>query len=225
MVTVPMRTKEMEEDYRYIPDPDIFPLIVDEARVESVKERMVEAPHLREARLVKQYRIPRAAANVIVSERELADLYEIVAREVDPKLAATWFRTKLKKVLNYMKLRAADVRFTPEQLADLLNMVKRKRVTPEQGELLLREMVKEPADPEGLLLKLGLTPLKKKELLAAVARAIDENQKAVDDYRSGRKEALNFLAGRVMKLTQGRADPREVSKLLVLRLEKRRKNR
>jgi aspartyl-tRNA(Asn)/glutamyl-tRNA(Gln) amidotransferase subunit B len=225
MVTVPMRVKETEEDYRYIPDPDIFPLILDEGWVEKIRERMAEPPHLRESRLISEYKITRAAAEVIVSERELADLYEAVAREVDPKMVAIWFRTRLKKVLNYMKLRAADIKFTPAQLADLLNMVKRKRVTPEQGELLLREMVKEPADPEGLLLKLGLTPLKKKELLAAVARAIDENQKAVDDYRSGRKEALNFLAGRVMKLTQGRADPREVSKLLVLRLEKRRKNR
>ena len=220
MVTVPMRAKETEEDYRYIPDPDIFPLVLDRARVETVEAKMVEAPHLREARLIKKYRIPKASANVIVSERELADLYEAVAREVDPKLAATWFRTKLKKVLNYMKLRAADIKFTPTQLASLLSMVKRKRVTPEQGELVLREMVKELADPEKLLLKLGLIPLKKSELRAAVAGAIKENPNAVKDYRAGRKEALNFLAGKVMKLTRGRADPREVSKLLRLKLKK-----
>ncbi len=220
MVTVPMRAKEMEEDYRYIPDPDIFPLILDKARVEAVEAKMVEAPHLREARLIKKYRIPKASANVIVSERELADLYEAVAREADPKLAATWFRTKLKKVLNYMKLRAADIKFTPTQLASLLSMVKRKRVTPEQGELVLREIVKEPADPEKLLLKLGLIPLKKSELRAAVAEAIKENPNAVKDYRAGRKEALNFLAGKVMKITRGRADPREVSKLLRLKLKK-----
>ncbi len=221
MVTVAMRGKELEEDYRYIPDPDIFPLILDQARVKAVGAKMTEAPHLREARLVKQYRIPRATASVIVSERELADLYEAVAREVDPKLAATWFMTKLKKVLNYMKLRAADIEFTPTQLASLLNMVKRKQVTPEQGELVLRELVKEPADPEKLLLRLGLVPLKKSELRAAVAKAIKENPNAVKDYRAGRKEVLNFLAGKVMKLTQGRANPREVSKLLRTRLKRK----
>jgi aspartyl-tRNA(Asn)/glutamyl-tRNA(Gln) amidotransferase subunit B len=225
MITVPMRAKEMEEDYRYIPDPDIFPLILDQARVEAVSVKMVEAPHLREARLIKQYRVPKAAADVIVSERELADLYEAVAREVDPRLAATWFMTKLKKVLNYMKLRAADIKFTPTQLASLLGMVKRKRVTPEQGELLLREMVKAPADPEKLLLKLGLIPLKKSELSAAVTRAIKENTKAVGDYRSGRKEALNFLAGKVMKLTRGRADPRAVKKILLTKLKSRTRKR
>jgi aspartyl-tRNA(Asn)/glutamyl-tRNA(Gln) amidotransferase subunit B len=220
MITVPMRTKEMEEDYRYIPDPDIFPLVLEKERVDRVTAGMAEAPHLREGRLIKQYRIPKPAAEVIVSERGLADLYEAVAKEVDPKLAAAWFRTKLKKVLNYMKLQAADVRFTPGQLASLLRMVKAKKVTPEQGELVLREMAKKPADPEELLVKLGLVPLKKSELAAAVVRAIKENPKAIEDYRAGRKEALNFLAGKVMGFTQGRADPRAVAKLLKVRLLK-----
>lgn len=221
MTTVPMRTKEMEEDYRYIPDPDIFPLILDVKRVESVRGKMAEAPHLREQRLIKQYKISKPAAEVIVSERELADLYEAVAGEVDPKLTATWFRTKLKKVLNYMKLRAADVKFTPKQLAGLLDMVKRKRVTPEQGELVLRELVEKPGDPEKLLLKMGLVPLKKSELRAAVDKAIKENPDAVKDYRAGQKKALHFLAGKVMKLTQGRADPRGVSKLLQAKLKRK----
>ncbi len=225
MVTVPMRGKELEEDYRYIPDPDIFPLILNKTRVGSVRGGMVEAPHLREQRLVKQYKISKAEAEVVVSERELADLYEAVAREVDPKLAATWFRTKLKKVLNYMKLRVADAKFTPKQLASLLRMVKAKRITPEQGELVLRELAKKPADPEKLLVKLRLVPLKKSELRAVVARAIKENPKAAKDYRAGQKEALNFLAGKVMKLTQGRADPREVSKLLRAKLKLKRKGK
>jgi aspartyl-tRNA(Asn)/glutamyl-tRNA(Gln) amidotransferase subunit B len=218
MVTVPMRVKEMEEDYRYIPDPDIFPLILDPKWVEAVRAKMPEAPHLREARLVRQYRISKAAASVIVGERGLANLYEAVAREVDPRLAATWFRTRLKKVLNYMKLRAADLRFTPGQLARLLAMVEEGQVTPEQGELLLREMVREPGDPEELIKRLGLVPMRRSEIVRAVDRAIRENPKAVDDYRSGRRVALNFLAGAVMRITQGRADPRAVKRILLAKL-------
>ncbi|MEW6592554.1 MAG: Asp-tRNA(Asn)/Glu-tRNA(Gln) amidotransferase subunit GatB [Candidatus Hadarchaeota archaeon] len=214
MTTVPMRTKEMEEDYRYIPDPDIFPLILDADRVDRVKSGMAEAPHLREQRLVKQYKIPKPAAEVIASERELADLYEEVAKEVNPKLAAAWFRTKLKKVLNFMGLRAADAGFMPLQLSGLLKLVKVRKITPEQGEMVLREMARKPADPEELIVRLGFVPLKKSELTAVVAKTIRENQKAVNDYRAGRKEALNFLAGKVMRLTRGRADPRAVAKLL-----------
>ncbi len=223
MITIPMRMKI--KDFHVIPDPDIFPTVIDRAHIEAIRKRMVEAPHLREQRLVKQYRISPAAAGVIVSERELADFFETVAKEVDPKLAATWFQTKLKKVLNYTKLRAADIKFTPNQLARLLQMVGRKQVTPEQGELVLRELVKEPAKPEELLRKLGLAPLERAELEAAVAKTLEENPKAVEDYLKGRKEALNFLAGKVMKLTQGRADPRMITKLLRAKLRGKRKRK
>ena len=221
MVTVPMRVKETEEDYRYIPDPDIFPLILDEGWVEKIRERMAEPPHLRESRLISEYKITRAAAEVIVSERELADLYEAVAREVDPKLVAIWFRTRLKKVLNYMKLRAADIKFTPAQLAGLLRMVRDRQLTPEQGELVLRELAKHPAEPEKIIARLGLFPIKREELLPIIARVIEENQKAVEDYRSGKEEAINFLTGKVLQLTGRRADPREITRLLIEKIGKK----
>ncbi|RLG56913.1 MAG: Asp-tRNA(Asn)/Glu-tRNA(Gln) amidotransferase GatCAB subunit B [Hadesarchaea archaeon] len=221
MVTVPMRTKEMEEDYRYIPDPDIFPLILDETRIKFIQSRMVEGPHLRKQRLIKQYGIPETSAEVIVSERELADLYEKTAEQVDPKLTAAWFRTRLKKVLNYMNLRAADLKFTPQQLIGLLKMVELKQLTPEQGELVLREMVREPLDPKKLVLRLGFTPMKRSDLQTAIQTAIKENPKAVADYREGKSGALNFLAGQVMKLTKGRADPREVKNLILKEIERK----
>jgi len=213
MITVPMRLKELEEDYRYIPDPDIFPLVIDEAKVQKIRERMVEPPHLREQRLIKQYGIPQAAGT-ITSEKAFADLFEEVAKEVDPKLAATWFRTKLKKVLNYMKLSAADIKFTPKQLASLLQMIEHHKITPEQGELVLRELVRKPADPKELVQRLGLERLERKDLQLAVKEAIRKNKKAVKDYLAGKQEALNFIAGKVMEITRGRADPREVLKLL-----------
>ncbi len=221
MVTVPMRTKEMEEDYRYIPDPDIFPLILDETRIKSIQDRMVEGPHLRKQRLIRQYGIPETSAEVIVSERELADLYEKTAEQVDPKLTATWFRTRLKKVLNYMNLRAADLKFTPQHLIGLLKMVELKQLTPEQAELVLREMVREPLDPKKLVLRLGFTPMKRSDLQIAIQTVIKENPKAVADYREGKSGALNFLAGQVMKLTKGRADPREVKNLILREIERK----
>jgi len=221
MITVPMRLKELEEDYRYIPDPDIFPLVIDEVKVQKIREQMVEPPHLREQRLIEQYGIQQTVANVIVSEKTFADLFEAVVKEADPKLAATWFRTKLKKVLNYMKLSAAEVKFTPGQMASLLRMVSDKKITPEQGELVLRELVKHPAEPQELLQRLGLERLGADELKAAVREVIRANEKAVRDFLAGKKEALNFLAGLVQRLTKGRADPREVLKLLRVELEKK----
>jgi len=218
MITVPMRAKELEEDYRYIPDPDIFPIMVDVSRVERIRSGMPEPPKLREIRLSREYGIPSEAAEVIASERELADLYEEVAR-VDPMLVATWFRTRLKKVLNYMGLRAADVKFTPNQLVGLLEMVKSGRIAPEQGELVLRELVRSPDDPERIILKLGLIPVTGDELAAAIEKVLAANRAAVEDYLSGKEEALNFLTGRVLAAVGGRANPREVAEILRKRMK------
>ena len=219
MITVPMRAKELEEDYRYIPDPDLPPILLGEELVEKVRRRMVEPPHLRERRLVERYGIPLQAARVITSERELADLFERVAGEVDPLLAADWFRTKLKKVLNYLGLRAGEVGFSAGQLLSLLKMVESGRISREQGELVLRELVRRPEDPERILLRLGFSPLREGELEELVGRVLEENREAVQDYLGGRKEALNFLTGKVVGASGGRADPREVVRILRERLE------
>lgn len=214
MITVPMRSKEVAEDYRYIPDPDIFPIMIERSQVKQIREKMHEAPHMREKRLVEEYGIEPKIASTMVSERKLADLFESVAREVDPEFTSHWFKDGLKKVLNYMNMRAAEVEFAPEQMIKLLKMIKGDDITPEKGDLVLREMVKSPADPEDLVEELGLEELTGDELRRAVDKVIESNRKAVNDVRAGKDEALNFLAGKVMDLTEGRADPRKIMKLL-----------
>ncbi|MEM2878426.1 MAG: Asp-tRNA(Asn)/Glu-tRNA(Gln) amidotransferase subunit GatB [Candidatus Hadarchaeales archaeon] len=220
MVTVPMRTKETEEDYRYIPDPDIYPIIIEKSKVDEIRSKMPEPPIMREKRLSQQYGIPSNVAEVISSERELADLYEAVAIKVDPGLAATWFRTKLKKIMNYMGIRAVDLKFTPDQLAKVLNMVQSEKLTPEQGELVLRELARNPDEPERIVKRLGLAPVGENELRAEVERVIAENGRAVQDYISGKDEALNFLTGKVLKAVKGRADPRVVGEMIKKALDR-----
>lgn len=223
MITVPMRAKEIAEDYRYIPDPDIFPIVIEPSQVEAIKSSMHEPPHLRERRLIHEYGIKPSVASVMVSERRLADLFEAVAKKVDPDFTSLWFKDRLKKVLNYMKMRAADAGFTPSQMTKLLRMMRGGEITPEQGELVLRELVKHPGDPRELAQKMGFERVGREELQTAVGKVIRANPGAVRDFRAGRKEALNFLAGEVMKFTRGRADPREVVKLLRARFKKREK--
>lgn len=218
MITVPMRTKEFEEDYRYIPDPDILPLILDERWVEEIRLKMPEAPHLRKKRLMEQYGINEEMAETIVSEKELADFFEAVARLTDPILAASWMRTEVKKILNYMRMRAKDLRITPSQMAELLEMVKSKEVTPEQGELILREMVREPRGPREIANDLGFTAVKLEDVEGAIEEILRKESKAVEDYRKGEEKAIDFLVGAVMKRLAGRADAREVRRILKERL-------
>jgi len=218
MITIPMRTKETEEDYRYIPDPDLYPLLITEELVERVKNQLPEPPNLRELRLVQQYGISKKEASIIVSEKSLADLYEEVCKEVNPRLAAQWFRTRLKKVLNYLGLEASRLPCTPSQLSKLLKMVEQEEITPEQGELVLRELVVRPGEPREILMRLGLAPMSHEELLPIVDRVLEENRRAVEDYLRGEEKALDFLVGKILALSRSRANPRVVKKFLRERL-------
>lgn len=218
MITVPMRSKEVAEDYRYIPDPDLLPIMIDQAQVDQARERMHEAPHLRKRRIIEDYGIEPSDAGVLVSEREFVDLFETVAGEVDPSFASDWFKNVLRKVLNYMNIRPAETPFSSGQLIKLMKMVEKDEITPEQGELVLREMAENPKDPEKLIEKLGLEEISEEDLISAIERVIKENREAVEDFERGKEEALNFLAGQVMRITEGRADPREAMDILRERL-------
>ncbi|MCS4542283.1 MAG: Asp-tRNA(Asn)/Glu-tRNA(Gln) amidotransferase subunit GatB [Euryarchaeota archaeon] len=221
MITVPMRTKELEADYRYIPDPDIFPLVIDSNKVEAIKASLPEAPHMREKRLIQQYGIAPLHAKVLTSELALADLFEAVAKKIDPKIAALWLRDKLKNVLNYYGIRCAESLLIPEHMIELLKLVQSGSITPETGEKLLQRMVKEPVSPLKLVEELKLTKIVEEKLLEeAITKAIAQNPQAVKDYLSGKSEALNFLMGRVMKITQSRADSKVVIQLLKQKLKR-----
>ncbi len=218
MITVPMRAKEFEEDYRYIPDPDISPLVIDEETVERIRREMPEAPHLRKERLIRQYGITEEMAETIVSERELADFFEAVAAMTDPLLAGGWMRTKVKKVLNYLGMRAGDLKIQPAQMAELLEMVRRGEITPEQGELVLRRMVVRPAGPRDVLRELELTAPAPDEISSTIEETLAEEAEAVEDYRRGRVRTLDFLVGVVMRKLRGRADARKIRRMVEERL-------
>ncbi|KXA91630.1 glutamyl-tRNA amidotransferase, partial [candidate division MSBL1 archaeon SCGC-AAA259E17] len=214
MITVPMRDKEVAEDYRYIPDPDLLPIMIERAKVKEIREKMYESPHLRKQRIIESYGIEPSVAEVLVGEREFVDLFEKVAEEVDPEFASHWFKDVLRKVLNYMDIKPSEISFSSDQLVKLMKMIENDEITPEQGELVLREMAETPADPEELVEKLGLEEISREELNSAVQKTLTKNEEAVEDFKNGKGEALNFLAGQVMSATEGRADPREVMEIL-----------
>ncbi len=214
MITVPMRSKETAEDYRYIPDPDLLPMKIDESKVEVIREQMCEAPHLRKRRIIEDYGIDPHVAEVLVSERGFVDLFEKISKDVDPDFASHWFKDTLRKVLNYEDISPSEIPFSEKQLVKLMRMVEEGEVTPEQGESILREMAVNPKDPEKLMRELGFEEVDKDIIHSAVKKAIESNREAVEDYHNGKEEALNYLAGQVMRITEGKADAREVMKIL-----------
>ncbi len=215
MITVPMRLKEEAEDYRYIPDPDLPPMLAEENRIEKIREEMPEPSHIKTDRFVREYGINKDHAKVITSELELADAFEEVVKYIDPEFAALWMRDELKRVIYYNKMTFKESEITPAQIVDLLKMLENKKITAKAGKRIMEKLPKNNEMPSQIAEEMGLTGVVDEDIvLKAVKQAVKENPDAVTDYYDGKKNAMNFLIGQVMKLTRGKADPGETHKLL-----------
>ncbi|MEG3225417.1 MAG: glutaminyl-tRNA synthase (glutamine-hydrolyzing) subunit B [Methanobacteriales archaeon Met13] len=221
MITVPMRLKEEAEDYRYIPDPDLPPMLAEEERVEHIRKHMPEPAHIKTDRFVEQYGIPEDHARVLTSEIDLADAFEQVASEVDPKFAALWMRDEVKRVVYYNKLNFKESEITPLQLVELFKMLQNKSITTKAGQRIMEKLPKNSEMPSKIAEKMGLVGVvEEDEVLKAVKQVIEENPVAVSDYYNGNKKSLNFLVGQVMRLTRGKADPAHANKIIKEELAK-----
>ncbi len=215
MITKAMRAKEEADDYRYIPDPDIPPLLVFDEKIEGIKGIMQEAPHLKEERFVKDYGVKADDANILASELELANAFERIAKEIDSKYAANWIRDELKRVLLYNKKTFKESGIRHKHIIDLLNMVQSGEITAKTGQKVIEIMGEKPSSPKKIVEELGLGKITKNDVLeTAVEEAIKENPKAVDEYLGGKEEVLNYVVGQVMRKTKGRADPATILEIL-----------
>lgn len=215
MITVPMRLKEEAEDYRYIPDPDLPPMLADEDKIEIIRSEMPEPSHIKTERFVRQYGIKKDHAQVLTSELELADAFEEVAKKIDPKFAALWMRDELKRVIYYNKLTFKESGITTQQIIELLQMLQDKKITTKAGQRIIEKLPNNTKMPSTIANELGLIGVADEDIVTkAVKQVIKENPEAVSDYHEGKENALNFLIGQVMKITRGKADPGNIFTLL-----------
>jgi len=211
-VTVSMRSKEAEKDYRYFPEADLPPLEVAE-RAERVS--IPELPEARRERFREQYGLSAEAASKLTSTRQVAEFYEDVAREFDPELAATWVADNLLGELNYRDMAITDVDHRLAEFRRLVELVDAGEITRKNArEVVLREMLDDGADPDTVVEREGLGRAAEDAVQQAVRAAIEDNPGAVEDYHAGEEGALNFLVGQVMGATGGSADPATVNELL-----------
>ncbi|MBI3413218.1 MAG: Asp-tRNA(Asn)/Glu-tRNA(Gln) amidotransferase subunit GatB [Candidatus Aenigmarchaeota archaeon] len=216
ILTSPSRKKETEEDYRHMPDPDIPPLTIKKYLVDKIRKTLPELPQAKTKRFVKQYKLSGQNAENIVSDPYAADVFEAVVKTIDPVLASNWFVGQLKKTLNYNNMKLRDSKMTEKQLSSLLKLTEKGKITERAAELVLREMVLRPAEPEKVIENLGISDFG--DLNTIIKSVVDKNEKAAADYKTGKKEAFEFLVGQVMKITKGSADPEKIRKLLKKRL-------
>ena len=211
-ITVSMRSKESEADYRYFREADLPPLEVADWKDEIA---IPELPDARRERFVADYGLDSEAAAKLTSTKEVADFFEAVAEQFDPNVAATWVADNLLGELNYRNMRITDIEGRLGEFSHLIELVETDELTVKNAEeVVLRSMLDDGDAPETIIEREGLGKADDDAIADFVVEAIDENPDAVDDYHSGENGALNFLVGQVMQKSQGSADPGSVNQLL-----------
>ncbi|MBI2658808.1 Asp-tRNA(Asn)/Glu-tRNA(Gln) amidotransferase subunit GatB [Candidatus Woesearchaeota archaeon] len=219
-VTFTLRKKETEEDYGYIIDTDLTAVEITGKLVREIKNEMPELAQDKVRKFVEKHRIKKEDAEIIAAEKELAEMFEKVAEEINPILAAKWLRRELVRVLNYNKKELHEVKIDEKHMIDLLKLVENKKITDNVASKILEKLIEKPFDIKEYVKKERLEAVSDVSELEKYCReAIEENPKAVEDYKKGEKKALNFIVGSVMKKTRGKATPKEVNEI-ILRLIK-----
>ena len=220
----PMRTKEEAHDYRYFPDPDLMPIIVDENWRKEIRATLPELPDDRRNRFIDKYKLPAYDAQILTSSKELADYYEAVLLETDDyKMASNWVMTEVLKTVNEKKISINDFSVTPQKLGKLVSLISKNIISGKIAKEIFPNMVEKNADPETIIKEKNLVQISETtELENTITKILDSNHKDVQDYLGGKEKAIGFFVGQIMKETKGRANPQVVNELLKKKLEERR---
>ncbi|MGB9866465.1 MAG: Asp-tRNA(Asn)/Glu-tRNA(Gln) amidotransferase subunit GatB [Bacillota bacterium] len=220
-VTKSLRGKEEAQDYRYFPEPDLVPLLLDPEWVEEVRRSLPELPEARKARFMKEYGLPAYDADVLVSSPRISDFFEECVRQFgEPKTVSNWVMGELFRLLNDKGMEPEQMKVQPDQLVALLQLVKDGTISGKIAKEVFEEMFETGEHPSSIVKKRDLVQISDETTLEAiVSRVVAENPKVVNDYLSGKKQALAFLVGQVMKATKGKANPAMVNKLLQEKLK------
>ena len=218
--TRPMRSKEFAHDYRYFPEPDLLPLVVDRTWVDEVRATLPELPAPRRERFVRDYQLSTYDADVLTQRKDIADYFEAgIAAGAVPKEMANWVTTELLRIVHEEKLDDAlvirDWPLTPTQLARLAALVHAGTINRNTAKALIPRLCGTTRDPQELVAAEGLAQVSDRGALeAAVADVVARHPAQVAEFRGGKERVLGFLVGQVMKATGGKANPQVVQELM-----------
>lgn len=219
-VTISLREKEEEHDYRYFPEPDIVPIIITNDLIDKIKASMPELPDERAKRFIVTYGIPQYDAYILTAHKALADFFEECVKQYgETKVISNWIINDLMGVLNNRDLEINESKITPKAFVEMLKMIKEGTISGKIGKIILPEMVETGKMPSQIVREKGMERIYDEEFLGQVVKEVfKEHRKAVLDALKN-EEAINFLVGQVMKKTKGRSDPKIVNNIIRRELE------
>jgi aspartyl-tRNA(Asn)/glutamyl-tRNA(Gln) amidotransferase subunit B len=220
-ICIPMRSKEEAHDYRYFPEPDLVPILVAQEWVDSVRATLPEFPAVRRDRYVSEFKLPKYDANILTAERELADYFEGVVKNLNNKneetykLASNWTMVDVLRVVNDQHISVSDFPVSPENLSAMIGLIVDGTISGKIAKDVFEEMLITKESPKAIVEKKGLMQVSDE---SAIEKVIDEilakNQGQVEQYKSGKEQVFGFFVGQTMKAMKGKANPKVVNEML-----------
>jgi len=212
LLTVKMRSKEAAEDYRFIADPDLQPIILNKELISRIEQTIPEPPEEKLSKIIKRFKIDEVNAQILTKNIDIAIFFEKVAEKIDPKFALPWVTINLFRLLNDNKTQLDKTEILHEHFISLLRAIKEKKITELQAKDILKRFYPKSFDINENKIQGKITD--KRELEEIAKKIIKSNEKAVQDFKAGEKKSLDFLMGELMKATNKRADYRIAREIL-----------
>ncbi len=225
-VTTSQRSKEDAHDYRYFPEPDLPPLQLSDAWIDSIKNQLPELPEAKTARFVKDFDLKQSEARFLTSEKSLADYFErVLSISKSPaKTIHSWIAGEFMRYLNDSGLSVDDAALAPETLAKLIDMVTDKTIGASAGKTVLVELFKNGGDPAQIVKEKNLLQMTDVNAIQEiVTKILNDNPKEVDEYNAGKETLFQWFMGQVARATKGKADPNTAKELMTKGLKERKK--
>jgi aspartyl-tRNA(Asn)/glutamyl-tRNA(Gln) amidotransferase subunit B len=221
-ITRSMRSKEEAHDYRYFPEPDLIPLMIDDQWIKEIQSLLPELPAQRKQRLQEQYGLTEYDASVLTASKHIAEFFETAAAEYsDAKVVTNWVMGELQRYLNQENIDIQESKITPENLVEMLKLIDDGTISGKMAKDVFAEMFKSGASPGAVVEAKGLVQITdESELSALVEKIITDNPGPVADFLGGNERTFGFLMGQAMKATKGKGNPKLLTKLLRERLAK-----
>ena len=218
-----MRSKEDAKDYRYFPDPDLPPIHISDAWIEELRESQPELREEKQLRYQSEYDLPAYDAGILTESRHLSMLFEEVTKLCgNPKKAANWFMGEVLRLTKDKGMDVEKVSFTPEHLADLIQMVEKKEVSAQNAKKVFEKVFEEDIDPVSYIEEHGLKIVEDTGLLNdTLQKILEENPGPLEELRGGKEKVFGFFVGKMMRELKGKASPDAVREALVKEVEKR----
>jgi aspartyl-tRNA(Asn)/glutamyl-tRNA(Gln) amidotransferase subunit B len=217
----PLRSKEHAHDYRYFPEPDLMPLVIDGARRQRVRGEIPELPFSKRDRFVEQYDLPEYDAGVLTASRDVADWFEDLAiRTDDPKAASHWTMGEVLRVRSERGGSVAGFPVSVDRLAELLSLVRAGTISVRAAKTVFAKMLETEEEPAAIVEREGLAQISDPSTMEAIVDdVLAAHPGQVAEFRSGKEKVLGFLVGEVMKASHGKANPKMANELLRERLQ------